>query len=93
MAAFATVPPLQMRVLEKAGDAPNLAASLNIGAFNLGNAGGAFLGGLVIDGGLGYEAVAYAGAAVAAGGLLLALLGWVQDRRAATSLKVAEASC
>ncbi|MEA1673723.1 MFS transporter [Nitrospirillum sp. BR 11163] len=93
MAAFATVPPLQMRVLEKAGDAPNLAASLNIGAFNLGNAGGAFLGGLVIDGGFGYEAVAYAGAVVALGGLLLALLGWTQDRRAAANLKMAEASC
>ncbi|MEE3622709.1 MFS transporter [Nitrospirillum sp. BR 11752] len=93
VAAFATVPPLQMRVLEKAGDAPNLAASLNIGAFNLGNAGGAFLGGLVIDGGFGYEAVAFAGAAVAGGGLLLALLGWAQDRRAAASLKVAAASC
>ncbi|WP_044563108.1 MFS transporter, partial [Azospirillum sp. B4] len=92
VAAFATVPPLQMRVLEKAGDAPNLAASLNIGAFNLGNAGGAFLGGLVIDGGFGYEAVAFAGATVALGGLLLALLGWGQDRRAA-SLKVAEAAC
>ncbi|MDZ5648684.1 MFS transporter [Nitrospirillum sp. BR 11828] len=93
MAAFATVPPLQMRVLEKAGDAPNLAASLNIGAFNLGNAGGAFLGGLVIDGGYGYEAVAFAGAAVAGGGLLLALLGWAQDRRAAANVTVAAASC
>ncbi|MDE1146556.1 MAG: MFS transporter [Azospirillaceae bacterium] len=90
IAAFATVPPLQMRVLEKAGDAPSLAASLNIAAFNLGNAGGAFLGGMVIDGGLGYEVVALAGAAVALGGLLLAVAGWMQDRRAA-GLKVAAA--
>jgi DHA1 family inner membrane transport protein len=37
--AFATVPPLQMRVVEKASAAPNLASTLNIGAFNMGNAG------------------------------------------------------
>ncbi|MBZ0229980.1 MAG: MFS transporter, partial [Bauldia sp.] len=45
VASFATVPALQTRVVEKARHAPNLAASLNIGAFNLGNALGAALGG------------------------------------------------
>ena len=49
IAAFATVPPLQTRVVEKAKDAPNLASTLNIGAFNVGNAGGAWLGGAVLD--------------------------------------------
>ena len=49
-AAFATVPPLQIWVLEKAtGAGQALASSLNIAAFNLGNAAGALLGGLVID--------------------------------------------
>lgn len=65
VAAFATVPPLQMRVVQQAGAAPNLASTLNIAAFNLGNALGAFLGGAVISAGLGLPAVSVAGAAVA----------------------------
>ncbi|MCC4593574.1 MFS transporter [Xanthomonas campestris pv. cannae] len=49
VAAFATVAPLQVWVLGKAGEAGrHLASSLNIGAFNLGNALGAWLGGLVL---------------------------------------------
>jgi DHA1 family inner membrane transport protein len=66
IASFAIVPPLQMRVMEAATDAPNLASAMNIGAFNLGNAIGAALGGAVIAGGLGYPAVSLAGAAMAA---------------------------
>ena len=65
VAAFATVPPLQMRVVQQAGAAPNLASTLNIAAFNLGNALGALLGGTVIAAGLGLPAVSVAGAAVA----------------------------
>jgi DHA1 family inner membrane transport protein len=57
-AAFATVAPLQMWVLEKAAGAGQaLASSFNIAAFNLGNATGAWLGGFVIDHGGGLEAV------------------------------------
>ncbi len=74
IASFALVPPLQMRVMAAAADAPNLASSVNIGAFNLGNAIGAVLGGAVISGGLGYPAIALAGAAAAACGLALVLL-------------------
>ena len=49
-AAFATVAPLQMWVLEKAdGAGQSLASSFNIAAFNLGNALGAWAGGVVID--------------------------------------------
>ncbi len=81
VAAFATVPPLQMRVVQQAGDAPNLASTLNIAAFNLGNAGGALLGGLVIEARLGLPAVSIAGAAVAAAGLLLTLLSAGLERR------------
>jgi len=71
VATFALVPPLQMRVMATAGDAPNLASSMNIGAFNLGNALGAAIGGAVIGLGLGYPTVAIAGALLAASGLLL----------------------
>lgn len=46
--AFATVPALQMRILGKAQQCPNIASTLNIGAFNLGNALGAWVGGVII---------------------------------------------
>ena len=74
IASFALVPPLQSLVVQEAGDAPNLASAMNIGAFNLGNALGAALGGAVISAGLGLPAVAVAGAATAILGLLLVLL-------------------
>lgn len=74
VASFAVVPPLQMRVMQEAHEAPNLASAMNIGAFNLGNAIGAALGGAVIDGRLGYPAVSVAGAAMAAAGLVMLLV-------------------
>jgi MFS transporter, DHA1 family, inner membrane transport protein len=81
-AAFATVSPLQLRVLEKAGAAgQSLASSLNIAAFNLGNALGAWLGGLVIDHGPGLGAVPLAAALLTAAGLGVALWSVRLDRR------------
>ncbi|ORE91831.1 MFS transporter [Aurantimonas sp. 22II-16-19i] len=74
VASFALVPPLQVRVMGAAADAPNLASAVNIGAFNLGNAIGAALGGGVISAGLGYPAVALAGAVMATVGLCAAFL-------------------
>jgi DHA1 family inner membrane transport protein len=74
VASFALVPPLQMRVMEAASDAPNLASAMNIGAFNLGNAIGAAAGGAVIDAGLGFPAVAIAGAGMAMAGLFMVLV-------------------
>ncbi|GAA3512940.1 DHA1 family inner membrane transport protein [Streptosporangium album] len=79
---FATVPPLQKRVLDNAATAPTLASAVNIGAFNLGNALAAWLGGLVITAGLGYTAPNWVGALMAAGALLLALISGLLDRRA-----------
>ncbi len=74
-ATFAVVPPLQMRVMHAAAAAPGLASSVNIGAFNLGNALGAALGGAVISLGWGYAAVPVAGGMLAAAGLVIVLLG------------------
>ncbi|MGF0337716.1 MFS transporter [Ectopseudomonas toyotomiensis] len=81
IASFAIVPPLQMRVMEAAKEAPNLASAVNIGAFNLGNAIGAALGGAVINAGLGYPAISLAGAAMAGLGLLM-VLGFAWRSRA-----------
>ncbi|MBB4894093.1 DHA1 family inner membrane transport protein [Streptomyces olivoverticillatus] len=78
---FATVPPLQKRVLDQTADAPTLASAVNIGAFNLGNAIAAWLGGLVISAGFGYAAPNAVGAAMAAVALALALLSASLERR------------
>lgn len=73
-AAFAVVPPLQMRVMSVAHDAPGLASSVNIGAFNLGNALGAAAGGAVLSLGMGYAAVSIMGAILTALGLVLVFI-------------------
>lgn len=73
VAAFATVPPLQLWVLHKANEAQSLASSLNIGAFNLGNALGAWLGGVVVARGPGFGALTWVAALITLAGLLVAL--------------------
>ncbi|MFH9353782.1 MFS transporter [Kitasatospora sp. NPDC017646] len=78
---FATVPPLQKRVLDHAHGAPTLASAVNIGAFNLGNALAAWLGGIVISAGLGYTAPDWVGALLAAAALVLAFRSAALERR------------
>ena len=78
---FATVPPLQKRVLDQTADAPTLASAVNIGAFNLGNALAAWLGGLVLDAGAGVTSPNWVGALLAASALALAVLSAVLERR------------
>ena len=70
---FALASPLQVWVVEAAADAPNLAATLNQGAFNFGNATGAWLGGAALSGGLAYAHLPWIGAGVAAIALLVTL--------------------
>ncbi|MBS4101012.1 MFS transporter [Tsukamurella paurometabola] len=67
---FATVPGLQMRIMNHAADAPTLASGANIAAFNLGNAVGAWAGGLTLAAGLGYVSPLWVGAAITLAGLL-----------------------
>uniref|UniRef100_Q11DV2 Major facilitator superfamily MFS_1 n=1 Tax=Chelativorans sp. (strain BNC1) TaxID=266779 RepID=Q11DV2_CHESB len=74
-AAFAIVPPVQMRVMQAASEAPGLASSINVGAFNLGNALGAAIGAGVISLDLGYAAVSIAGGLLASAGLGMVLIG------------------
>lgn len=71
VAAFAIVPPIQLYVMSVASKAPDLAASVNIGAFNLGNALGAAVGSAVLSLGLGYVMITIAGAVLTALALLL----------------------
>ncbi|WP_326702330.1 MFS transporter [Streptomyces cyaneofuscatus] len=77
---FATVPALQMRVMQQAHQAPALAAAANIAAFNLGNALGASLSGSALDRGFGYTAPNWIGAALAVTGLAVALLSGALER-------------
>jgi len=82
IAAFATVAPLQLRVLDKAaGAGQNLASSLNIAAFNLGNALGAWVGGVVIEHGPGLQALGWVAALLTLAGLAIALWSRALDRR------------
>ncbi|WP_238455119.1 MFS transporter [Micromonospora sp. ATA51] len=71
---FATVPPLQMRIMKYAHQAPTLASGANIAAFNVGNALGAWIGGVTISAGLGYTAPIWAGAALTLLGLVVLLV-------------------
>lgn len=71
--AFALVSPLQIWVVEAASDAPNLASTLNQGAFNLGNATGAWIGGTALTLGAGYGELPVIAAAVSLAGLGLTL--------------------
>lgn len=79
---FATVPPLQKRVLDQAASAPTLASALNIGAFNLGNALAAWLGGMVIAAGYGYTAPNWVGVALSGSAVVLAVVSGTLERRA-----------
>jgi MFS transporter, DHA1 family, inner membrane transport protein len=83
---FATVPALQMRVMRVAAEAPAMASAANIAAFNLGNALGAWLGGIAIDENFGYTSPNVVGALLALVGLGAALASGSVDRRALSNI-------
>lgn len=87
VATFGVVPPVQTKVMQAARAAPGLASSVNIGAFNLGNAIGAAIGGVVIASGIGLPAVSYAGAVVAVLGVGVV---WLSSLRPAPITQPAE---
>jgi MFS transporter, DHA1 family, inner membrane transport protein len=78
---FATVPGLQMRVMKYASSAPTLASGANIGAFNVGNALGAWMGGATITAGLGYTSPIWAGAVITLLGLGVMLFAAAKAKR------------
>ncbi|MFD9522902.1 MFS transporter [Streptomyces sp. NPDC059979] len=84
VAYFAVMPGLQARILTSvAGGAPTLAVAVNISAFNIGIAGGAWLGGALLDLGTGLRLVVAAGGVLAGVAMLVALGELLRDRRAA----------
>ncbi|MFC5216686.1 MFS transporter [Streptomyces coerulescens] len=79
MGALITTP-VQMLLMAKAKNAPTMAAASNHSAFNMANAGGAWLGGLAISAGWGWASPNLVGAALAVAGLGLAFMGGLMDR-------------
>ncbi|MFG1464179.1 MFS transporter [Xanthobacter sp. DSM 24535] len=82
--AFALVPLLQLRVVDTATSAPNLASTLNQGAFNLGNAAGAWIGAVAITHGLAYQNLPFVGVSLSCAALGLGLVSLRLDARAAS---------
>lgn len=83
LSAAAVSPIIQTRLMDVAGRSQTLAAALNHASLNLGNASGAFLGGLVVAAGFGYQAPAWVGLVLAVGGVLLAIASVMLERRQA----------
>ena len=90
-AAFGIVPGLQLRVVDKSKGAPNLASAFNIAAFNVGSAGGAYLGGVVLKSGFGLDAVPWVGALVSAVAIAVTAFSWSLDLRTRLPLPTAPA--
>jgi MFS transporter, DHA1 family, inner membrane transport protein len=77
---------LQLRLMDVAGDAQTLGAAMNHSSLNIGNAIGAWLGGLVIAAGWGYRAPSFVGAVLAVAGLLILLVSARSHRRDAAAV-------
>ena len=71
-AMFSTIPPLQMQALDSSESGKSMVSSCNIAAFNLGNAGGAWFGGLLLASGVSLSHSPLAGACLTASGLVIA---------------------
>ncbi|MCK0112950.1 MFS transporter [Ornithinimicrobium sp. F0845] len=76
---------LQLRLMHVAGDAETIGAASNHAALNLANALGAWLGGLVIAAGWGYQAASWVGVVLSLGGLVLLGLSLLLHRRTAVA--------
>jgi len=88
--AFALVSPLQIWVVDAATDAPNLASTLNQGAFNLGNATGAWIGRVALNAGVHYGQLPLLAACVALAGLAMTLTRLINRSERAAQVSPAE---
>lgn len=82
---FGTVPGLQSRIMQYAGNVPTLASGANIGAFNVGNALGAWAGGLGIAAGLGYTSPIWIGALITLVALIVILVAMGLAKKASAA--------
>ncbi|CAN0589852.1 unnamed protein product, partial [Ectocarpus sp. 12 AP-2014] len=73
--------PLQMRLMDIAGDAQTLAAALNHAAFNFANALGPFVAGLALSAGYGWSATGWVGAVLSSAGIAVLAYAWVDSNR------------
>ena len=80
-------PLLQTRLMDVAGNAQGLAASLNHSAFNIANAFGAFLGGWLISQGFGWLAPIWVGVLLSLGGLMILLLAFQHEKKSISACK------
>jgi DHA1 family inner membrane transport protein len=79
-AASALSPAIQSRLMDVAHDSQSIAAALNHSALNIGNALGAYLGGVAVAAGLGYVAPVWIGLGLSVLGILLAVVTFAIDR-------------
>ena len=82
-------PAVQIRLMDVAGKAQTMAAAMNHSAFNFANAAGAFLGGVVIDAGLGYASTGWVGVVLSIAGLGMFYWMVIDAKRSATIVKSA----
>lgn len=94
LTCFSTAPALNARLFNVAAAAPTLAGATTTAAFNLGNTGGPWLGGVAIDADLGYASTAWAGAALTATAIVVTAVSLRLHRRTRTApaSRVVEAS-
>ncbi|MET9549602.1 Cmx/CmrA family chloramphenicol efflux MFS transporter [Streptomyces sp. NPDC006627] len=92
VSAFYTAPALNARMFNVAGAAPTLAGATTTAAFNLGNTGGPWLGGTVIDLDFGYAATAWAGAAMTASAIAAVAVSLRLHRRAGSRVVTTSAT-
>ncbi|MEU4668897.1 MFS transporter [Amycolatopsis sp. NPDC023774] len=90
VAGFMIGPMMQTRIMQKAGGTPSLVSAAVQSAFNIANSIGAYLGGLVIAGGLGLVAPNWVGATLAVLGLSIAAVSGTLDRRDARAAEQRE---
>ncbi|UUU37136.1 MFS transporter [Streptomyces sp. CA-210063] len=89
VSCFYTAPALNARLFNVAGAAPTLAGATTTAAFNLGNTGGPWIGGVVIDADFGYTSTAWAGAAIMAAAIATTAVSLRLHRRTSASRLVA----
>lgn len=84
LAAFSIASAINSRVFALAAEAPTLAAAVNVSAFNIGNAVGPWIGGLVISAGLGYVAPVWFALGITVVAFGCASVSWVLEREPRT---------